>query len=45
MRQLTQSSAQRQGFCAELLALGRASAGEGDLPLIGEEGGDPKRES
>jgi hypothetical protein len=32
-------------FCAEELALGRARAGDGDLPLIGVGGGEPKRES
>lgn len=39
-------------FCVEdirlfvlLLPLGRAKAGDGDLPLPGEGGGDPKRES
>jgi hypothetical protein len=32
-------------FCAEELAFGSARHGDGDLPLIGVGGGDPKRES
>jgi hypothetical protein len=40
-------------FCAEellklmmfALTLGSARAGDGDLPLVGDDGGEPKRDS